>query len=75
MKSIMKNIEDGSFAREWTLEQETGKKRFEHLWKTGLKHPMLEEEDKLYKPIFGNSRFCFLKKDLIKNKNKMIKFD
>ncbi len=26
-------------------------------------------------PIFGNSRFCFLKKDLIKNKNKMIKFD
>jgi len=28
-----------------------------------------------FEPIFGNSRFCFLKKDLIKNKNKMIKFD
>ncbi len=49
LKSIMKNIEDGSFAREWTLEQKTGKKTFKHLWQNNLKHPMLEAEDKLYR--------------------------
>ena len=49
LKSIMKNIEDGSFAREWTLEQKAGKKKFKSLWENGLKHPMLKTEDELYR--------------------------
>jgi len=49
LKSIMKNIENGSFAREWTLEQEISKKKFKSLWENGLKHPMLKAEDELYR--------------------------
>ena len=49
LKSIMKDIEDGNFAREWTLEQKNGKKAFKYLWENNLKHPMLEAEDKLYR--------------------------
>lgn len=49
LRSIMKNIEDGSFAREWSVQQETGKKELRSLWENSLRHPMLETEDKLYR--------------------------
>ena len=49
LKSIMRDIEDGSFAREWTLEQKTGKKKFKYLWENALKHPMFKVEDELYR--------------------------
>lgn len=49
LKSIMQDIETGKFAREWFLEEKTGKPVFNRLQENNLRHPMLEAEDRLYK--------------------------
>lgn len=47
-QDMMKDIESGRFAREWTLEQKSGKVVLNRLWSQGLNHPMIEAEKKVF---------------------------
>ena len=40
MKKILKEIQDGSFARVWIRENKTGRKKYEALMKKDLAHPI-----------------------------------
>lgn len=49
IRGIALNILNGSFAREWALEQRTGMTVFNRLHEINREHPMELEEKKLYK--------------------------
>lgn len=49
LKEILSSIQKEKFQREWTDVQKNGMKKFKRIWEENLKHPMLKEEDKLYK--------------------------
>jgi len=40
MKKVLKEIQDGSFARGWIKEAKTGKKKYHKLLADGAKHPI-----------------------------------
>jgi ketol-acid reductoisomerase len=48
LKKTALEILDGTFAREWTKEQERGMFEYKKLNEVNLDHPMEEEEEKLY---------------------------
>ncbi|HWE63381.1 MAG TPA: ketol-acid reductoisomerase [Chloroflexota bacterium] len=48
LREMIDNIRNGGFAREWTLEQQTGLPTFRRAQQEGLSHPMIEEERKLF---------------------------
>ena len=47
MKKILAEIQDGSFAAEWILENEIGRPRYRELRDAGKKHPIEEIGEKL----------------------------
>lgn len=47
MKKILKEIQSGTFAKEWMAENETGGKRFPEMRASGAKHPIEEVGAKL----------------------------
>ena len=47
MKTILGEIQDGSFAAEWILENEIGRPRYRELREAGKKHPIEEIGAKL----------------------------
>ena len=49
LHGIINHIKDGSFAREWALEQQAGEPMFQRIRAENLKHPLVEAEDELYK--------------------------
>jgi ketol-acid reductoisomerase len=40
MKKVLKEIQDGTFARGWIREAKTGKKKYHKLLADGTKHPI-----------------------------------
>lgn len=50
-RAMMHDIESGAFAREWTLEQQSGKAVLNHLFSLGLCHPMIEAEKNVFKML------------------------
>ena len=50
-KRIVEALKDGSFAREWALEQKAGLPVFKRMWKLVKEHPIYEYERKLYKML------------------------
>ncbi len=51
LRGIMEDIVSGRFAREWALEQMAGKPHFKAIWRRNLRHPMILEEQKLYRAL------------------------
>jgi ketol-acid reductoisomerase len=51
MRQIALKILDGSFAKEWALEQQTGLIHFKKLQEIASEHPMEKEEAKLYRTL------------------------
>ena len=49
LKEMLSSIRNGDFQREWTNVQKEGMRDFESIWQGNLAHPMLKEEDRLYK--------------------------
>ena len=49
LHGIINHIKDGSFAKEWALEQQAGEPMFQRIRAENLKHPLVEAEDELYK--------------------------
>jgi ketol-acid reductoisomerase len=54
LRDMMRDIESGRFAREWTLEQQSGKTVMNRLWSLGLDHPMLETERRVLEMLGRN---------------------
>ena len=50
-RQVIKSLKDGSFAREWALEQKAGMPVFYRLWREVREHPLYKEERKLYKKL------------------------
>ena len=40
MRDVLKDIQDGTFAREWVLENQSGKARYQKLLENDLNHPI-----------------------------------
>jgi len=40
MKAVLREIQDGTFAREWILENKSGRKNYQHLWNETKTHPI-----------------------------------
>jgi len=49
MRKAIQKILDGSFAKEWFLEQESNYPVFNRLWKNIRECDLAKDEDKLYK--------------------------
>lgn len=49
LRAIVRNIADGSFAKAWSAEQAGGAKTLESAHREALAHPMVLEEQKLYR--------------------------
>ena len=49
LHGIINHIKDGSFAKEWALEQQAGEPMFQRIRADNLKHPLVQAEDELYK--------------------------
>ncbi len=49
LRGIMRDIQDGTFAKEWYLEQEAKGVHFRRLWRENLKHPFIEAEQRVMK--------------------------
>jgi ketol-acid reductoisomerase len=47
MKAILREIQDGTFAKEWVTEDEQGRPNFAKLQEAGAKHPIEETGRKL----------------------------
>jgi len=48
-RGMMQEIESGAFAKEWTLEQQSGKVVLNRLWSLGLNHPLIEAEKNVFR--------------------------
>lgn len=49
LRKLIANIKDGTFARDWTLEQMAGEPVFRTVENQNLAHPMIAEEERLLK--------------------------
>jgi len=47
LRQLIANIKDGTFARDWTLEQMAGEPVFRTVERQNLEHPMIAEEERL----------------------------
>ncbi len=48
---IIAHIKDGTFAKEWTLEQQAGYPMLNRVYKENLSHPMIAEEERLLRML------------------------
>ena len=60
MKSALKDIQNGKFAKDWIAEAKTGKKKYNALLKAGERHPIEKVGEQL------RSRMSWVKKKNIK---------
>ncbi|HZQ80877.1 MAG TPA: ketol-acid reductoisomerase [Gaiellaceae bacterium] len=51
LRKLIENIRDGSFAREWSAEQERGLAGFKQAKREALEHPMIEAERQLFERL------------------------
>ncbi len=51
LRGIMRDIQDGAFAKEWYLDQEAKAVHFRRLWSENLKHPFIEAERRAMKKL------------------------
>jgi ketol-acid reductoisomerase len=49
LKKLIGDIKDGTFKEEWSRVQSEGMKEFDRVWEENLNHPMMDQEDKLYR--------------------------
>ncbi len=49
LRKMIQDIKSGAFTREWTEEQRTGLVRMHQAWAHNRAHPMMEEEERLYR--------------------------
>ncbi len=47
LRKLIADIKDGTFAKDWMLEQQAGYPMFRRVTQQNLSHPMVEEEEKL----------------------------
>jgi ketol-acid reductoisomerase len=55
LRKIIATIQDGTFAKDWMLEQQSGFPTFKRIRKENINHPMIKAERDLYK-ILGRVR-------------------
>jgi ketol-acid reductoisomerase len=51
LRRLIRNISDGTFARDWALEQKAGMPRWTRLRRENLAHPMIAEEERLLRTL------------------------
>lgn len=51
MRRIVRRIKDGTFAKEWTLEQQAGMPMWKRIRHENMNHPMIAEEERLLKAM------------------------
>lgn len=51
LRQIIANIKDGTFARDWSLEQQAGFPVWHRVHKDNMSHPMIAEEERLLKAL------------------------
>lgn len=51
LRRIIADIKDGTFAKEWTLEQQAGLPVWRRVHKENMSHPMIEEEERLLRAL------------------------
>jgi ketol-acid reductoisomerase len=51
LRRLIANIKDGTFAKEWSLEQQAGYPVFRRVFRENLSHPMVKEEEKLLRTL------------------------
>lgn len=47
LRRLITNIKDGTFAKEWALEQQAGYPQWHRIHKENMEHPMIKEEERL----------------------------
>lgn len=51
LRKLVADIKDGTFAKDWSLEQQAGYPRFNRAYRENLSHPMAREEEKLLRAL------------------------
>lgn len=51
LRRLIRNIMDGTFARDWALEQKAGMPRWSRVHRENLTHPMIAEEERLLRTL------------------------
>jgi ketol-acid reductoisomerase len=51
LRGLITHIKDGTFAKEWNLEQQAGYPVFRRVSRENLSHPMVEEEERLLRAL------------------------
>jgi ketol-acid reductoisomerase len=51
LRRLIRNIKDGTFARDWTLEQKAGMPRWARIRRENMAHPMIAEEERLLRTL------------------------
>ena len=51
LRRVIRNIQDGTFAREWAEEQKTGFARWKEIHRQNMSHPMIAEEERLLRAL------------------------
>lgn len=51
LRGIVDNIRSGQFAKDWSMDRQTGLPTFRRAEKEALSHPMIEEERKLFEAL------------------------
>jgi ketol-acid reductoisomerase len=51
LRRIIRNITDGTFARDWALEQKAGMPRWTRVRRENMAHPMIAEEERLLRTL------------------------
>jgi ketol-acid reductoisomerase len=51
LRRIIRNITDGTFARDWALEQKAGMPRWARIRRENMAHPMIAEEERLLRTL------------------------
>jgi ketol-acid reductoisomerase len=51
LRGLIADIQDGTFAKEWTLEQQAGYPTLKRVYQQNMHHPMVEHEKRLLKKL------------------------
>lgn len=51
LRRMVKDIRSGAFQREWSRIQAAGMKEFDEVWDENLRHPIMKDEDELYRAL------------------------
>ncbi len=51
LRRVIARIKDGTFAKEWSLEQQTGYPVLNRVYQQNMTHPMVREEERLLRAL------------------------